>query len=89
MLFPDPAAYSNGQPVSRRSRMGDPESRTFSMNPEKGTLGIPSLEGAAKGEPHRGSISNIPACIHLIFRWVRRGQPASRVLVQAVTCKAG
>ena len=69
--------------------MGDLESRTFAMNPQKATRRIPLLKGAAEGEPHCRCIANTSARIHLIFRWVWRGKPTSRALVQSVTYGAG
>ncbi len=56
------------------------------MYPEKTTVGIPLAEGVAMDEPHRRSSAIIPACDNLIFGWVWRGEPASRLLVQPVTC---
>jgi hypothetical protein len=60
-------------------------SRTFSVDPQKTTLGIPLLEGAASYEPDRRSVVIIIARNHLIFRRVWMGKPISGFVVKTVT----
>ena len=67
---------------------GNLESHTFSVDPQKTTFDIPLLEGTASYEPDRRSVVIIIARNDLIFRRVWWGKPASRFVVETITCEA-
>ena len=85
MLFPEPATITDHESPEQKGRLG---SHTFSVDPQKTTLGIPLFEGAASYEPDRRSVVIIIARNHLIFRRVWRRKPAHRFVVQTIACEA-
>jgi hypothetical protein len=64
------------------------QTHTFTMDPQEETCRLPFLKCAALSEPRRSSIEVISACDVMVCRGIRRGEPASDVLLKLIPCEA-
>jgi hypothetical protein len=79
------SCYNDGLPSVAGTEREILGSRTFAVDPQKTTLGIPLLEGTTAYEPDRRSVVILITRNHLLFRRFWWGKPSFGFVAQTAT----